>query len=73
MSRLDTARIDFTAVPGLSELFQEDSLALNLFSCLRNENEETKYFKGHLNLVVSYVVDKSCNKTINNIETNYHK
>ena len=78
MNRLDTAGIDFTAVPGLPELFQEDSLAMNPFSGLRNENEQTKYFKDHLNLVVSYVVDESCNKIIliqkiNNIEINYLK
>ena len=53
MNRLDTAGIDFSAVPGPPELFQEDSLALNPFPGLRNENEQTKYFKDHLNLVVS--------------------
>ena len=78
MNRLDTAGIDFTAVPGLPELFQEDSLAMNPSFGLRNENEQTKYFKDHLNLVVSYVVDESCIKIIliqktNNIEINYLK
>lgn len=35
MNRLDTAGINFNAVPGLPELFQEDSLAMNSFSGLR--------------------------------------
>lgn len=35
MNRLDTAGIDFRAVPGLPELFQEDSLALNSFFWLK--------------------------------------
>lgn len=56
MNRLDSAGIDFSAVPGLPELFQEDSLALNPFSGLRNENEQHNYFKDHFNLVVSYLV-----------------
>ena len=64
MNKLDTAGIDFRAVPGLPELFQEDSLALNPFSGLRKENEQNKYFKDHFNLVVSCLVNVSCRKII---------
>ena len=53
MNRLDTAGKDFSAVPGLLELFQEDSLALNPFSGLTDEQQQNKYFKEKLNLVVS--------------------
>ena len=53
MNRLDTAGIDFNAVPGLSELFQEDSLAMNPFSGLREEAQQCQYYKDHFNLVVS--------------------
>ena len=40
MNRLDTAGIDFSAVPGLPELFQENSLAMNPFSGLREEAQQ---------------------------------
>ena len=53
MNRLDTAGIDFNAVPGLPELFKEDSLARNPFSGLLNEHQQNNYFKDHFNLVVS--------------------
>ena len=53
MNRLDTAGIDFNAVPGLPELFQEDSLALNPFSGSREEAQQCQYYKDHFNLVVS--------------------
>lgn len=53
MNRLDTAGINFNAVPGLPELFQEDSLAMNSFSGLRDEAQQCQYFKDHVNLVVS--------------------
>ena len=53
INRLDTAGIDFRAVPGLTELFKEDSLAMNPFSGLNGEKQQNEYFKDHLNLVVS--------------------
>ena len=53
MNRLDSAGIDFSSVPGLPELFQEDSLAMNHFSGIVNEEQQNNYFKDHLNLVVS--------------------
>lgn len=53
MNRLDTAGIDFNTVPGLPELFQENSLAMNPFSGLREEAQQCQYYKDHFNLVVS--------------------
>lgn len=45
MNRLDTAGKDFSAVPGLPEHFQDDSLALNPFSGLANEMGRTNSLK----------------------------
>lgn len=53
MNRLETAGIDFGAVPGLRERFQEDSLAMNPFSFLKDEHQQNQYFNDHMNLVAS--------------------
>ncbi len=52
-AQLDTAGIDFNAVPGIAELFHEDSITMNPFSGLANENQQHQYYKDNLNLVVS--------------------
>lgn len=54
MNRLDTAGIDFNAVPGLPGLFKEDILAMNPFSGIRKENEQHKYYKDNLGLLVGF-------------------
>ena len=54
-ARLDTAGIDFNAVPGIAELFHEDSITMNPFSGLTNENQQHQYYKNNLNLVVSTI------------------
>ena len=59
MNRLDSAGKDFSAVPGLPEHFQDDSLALNPFSGLAKRNGKNEFFKDHSNLVVSYLVIKN--------------
>ena len=54
MNRLDMAGIDFNAISGLPELFQEDSLAKNPFSGMLDEQfKQNNYFRDHFNLVVS--------------------
>jgi hypothetical protein len=52
-AQLDTAGIDFNAVPGIAELFHEDSITMNPFSGLANENQQHQYYKDNLSLVVS--------------------
>ena len=54
-ARLDTAGIDFNAVPGIAELFHEDSITMNPFSGLTNKNQQHQYYKNNLNLVVSTI------------------
>ena len=53
ISRLNTAGIQFSAVPGLRELFGESNLPMDPFSGINRESLQYGYYKEHFHLVVS--------------------
>ena len=53
ISRLNTAGIQFSAVPGLRELFGESKLPMDPFSGINRESLQYGYYKEHFHLVVS--------------------
>ena len=53
-NRLDSAGIDFDAVPGLSELFAEDHQISNPFAHVATKNTQTAYYVENFGLVVSF-------------------
>lgn len=68
-NRLDSAGIDFDAVPGLSELFAEDHKISNPFTHVATKHKQAAYYAANFGLVVSYRVysdrrwqtDTNCN------------
>lgn len=50
---LEQAGADFRTIPGLSELFSEESVANNPFGGIATESEQCQYYREHFNLVVS--------------------
>lgn len=51
-NRLDSAGIDFKAVPGLSELFAEDHQISNPFAHVSTKNKQAAYYAKKFGLVV---------------------
>jgi len=52
-NRLDSAGIQFCAVPGLQELFEDDNPLSKPFHGLIGKTQQARYFKEHFGLVVS--------------------
>jgi hypothetical protein len=52
-NRLDSAGIRFDAVPGLEDLFKDDSPVNNPFSGLQGKRKQTNYYRENFGLVVS--------------------
>ena len=50
----NAAGIDFDSIPGLGELFDEESIAMNPFQNIEKEPQQYKYYKDNIGLVVSY-------------------
>ena len=50
---LDNAGLNFDAVPGLSQLFEEENPISNPFEHVSTQYKQTAYFKNHFGLVVS--------------------
>lgn len=53
--RLRAFGTSIEAVPGLKEIFEEDSLAMNPFSGLENERQQSKFYKENFKVVVSQI------------------
>ena len=51
---LENGGIDFGAVPGLNELFEEENLISNPFEHVSTKYQQNAYFQEHFGLVVSY-------------------
>ncbi|XP_068707636.1 uncharacterized protein [Montipora foliosa] len=51
ISRLNTAGIQFSAVPGLRQLFGESNLSMDPFSGINRESLQYGYYKEHFHLV----------------------
>ena len=51
--RLRAVGTNIMAVQGLKEIFEEDSLPMNPFSGLENEQQQSKFYKDNFKLVVS--------------------
>jgi hypothetical protein len=54
-NRLDSAGIQFCAVPGLQELFEDDNPLSKPFDGLRGKTQQIRYFKENFGLVVSLI------------------
>lgn len=52
-NRLDSAGLRFDAVPGLTELFEDDHSICNPFSHVNTEHKQAAYFRENFGLVVS--------------------
>jgi len=52
-NRLDSAGLRFEAVPGLTELFNDEHVISNPFRHVNTEHKQSAYFKEDFNLVVS--------------------
>ena len=52
-NRLDSAGLRFEAVPGLTELFNDEHVISNPFRHVNTEHKQSAYFKENFNLVVS--------------------
>ena len=52
---LENAGIDFAAVPGLNELFEEENPLSNPFEHVSTKYQQNAYFQEHFGLVVSSV------------------
>lgn len=50
--KLRGSGIEFDGVPGLNEIFNEESLAMNPFNGIQKEAKQYKFYKEHFNLVV---------------------
>lgn len=51
--RLRTVGRTIESVPGLKEIFEEDSVAINPFSGVESEQQQHKFYREHFHLVVS--------------------
>ena len=51
--KLRAAGTSIQEVPGLKQIFEEDSLPMNPFNGLENEKQQSKFYKENFNLVVS--------------------
>lgn len=54
INSLNASGVDFQAIPGLKDLFDNDSSACNPFHGLENERQQHKYYLQNLGLVVSF-------------------
>lgn len=52
-NRLDSAGIRFDAVPGLSEIFEENHVVSNPFQHISTKTQQTNFYKDNFELVVS--------------------
>lgn len=53
INHLNASGVDFQAIPGLKDLFGDDSSACNPFHGLENERQQHNYYLQNLSLVVS--------------------
>ena len=62
-NRLDSAGLRFDAVPGLTELFNDEHVISNPFRHVNTDDKQSAYFKENLNLVVSIDIRIVVSKT----------